>query len=114
MPARIGPPSMTPDEDFARPARIKGTLSICVRLNNVFAPDDGNVAEVLNFSAGKFQAYEFSAGRVKLSRGLKNLILFFPIAFSGTNDEGVLGYQLFQSLHVVGKPGTPDGLSCFQ
>src|SRR5579864_6581273 len=103
--------AVAPNEDFVRPACAGGALAGDFGFNDVAAPDNRDVSEVLDLGAREFQANEFSALRMELDGALENVSLVFPLLLSAAKNDRFGRHERLDGLDVHGKPGAPNGLA---
>lgn len=79
MPSRIDPPAVFPDEDLGCAAGAGRSFAVGFGFEGEVAPDDGDVAEVLNLGAREFESKELAATGAKFDRALQHVRLVLPI-----------------------------------
>src|SRR5580700_11328435 len=102
------------DEDLVHASGAHRALAVLFNLEQVLAPDDGYIAEVLDLSAREFEAEEFASACVKFGGGAEDVGLMLPVLFAGADDERVGRHELFEGLDVTVEPGAPDGFANFE
>lgn len=107
MPAWVRPVPMLPYENLIGSAVAYGAFAILLHLDDVSAPDDGDVAEVLHLGVGKFQPQKVSTPGVKLRGGLQDVRSPLPLCLAPAHHDSFGRHQPLNRLRVSGKPGSP-------
>ena len=111
VPAWIAPTAVFPNKDLRCSAGTRLAFAILLRLQDEGAPNDGDIAKVLNFSARKFEPNEFSTAGMEFSRTSHYVGLVFPFFLAATDDDGFGWHQFFDRFRVAREPGAPYGFA---
>src|SRR5271166_6855865 len=87
VPTRIRPMVMLPNKDLRCPAGTRVPFAIGFRLQGKGAPNDGDIAKVLNFSVGKFEPNEFSASVMEFGGTSDYVGLILPFFLAAADDD---------------------------
>src|SRR5947207_2570266 len=104
VPARIHPATTPPNEYFAGAARADRSLAAGIGFDQVFAPNDSDIAEMLNTSLRKFEADQLRTRSMEFFRFPEDVGLIFPLALSSAEHDDVWRHQSPEELRIVGKP----------
>src|SRR5262245_3334598 len=114
MPSWIRPRAALPDEYLRHAARTRRAFTIDLELDDIAAPNDGNIAEVLHFGAGELKAKKLSAFGMEFSRCSKHIRLVLPFFLAAAHDDGPGRHQLLKRLCVACEPGAPYSFAGLQ
>jgi hypothetical protein len=103
--------AVLPDKDLRCSAGTRVSFAIHFRFHDKGAPDDSDIAKVLNFGVGKFEPNEFSTTGMEFSGTSHYVVLVLPFFLAATDDNGSRRYQFLDSCRVTGKPCTPYGFA---
>src|ERR1700723_1662590 len=109
VPAWIAPAAVFPNKDLRCAAGTRLGFAMLLRFHNKGAPNDGNIAKVLNFSVGKFKPNEFSTVGAEFSGASHYGGVVFPFLLTTTDDDGFGWHQFLDRFRVARKPGAPYG-----
>ena len=86
-------------------------FAILLRFHDEGAPNDGDLAKVLNLSVGKFKPDEFSTAGMEFSGTSHYVGLVFPFFLAATDDNGLGWHQFLDGFRVACEPGAPYGFA---
>ena len=103
--------TVLPDEDLRCAAGTRFSFAIHFRFDDKGAPNDGNIAKVLNFGVGKFEPNEFSATGMEFSGAPHYVGLVLPFFLAATDDNCARRHQFLDRCRIACKPCTPYGFA---
>ena len=103
--------AVLPNKDLGCPAGTRLPFAIHFRFQNEGAPNDGDMAEVLNLSVGKFEPNEFPATGMEFSGASNDVGLVLPFFLAATDDNGFRRHQFLDRFGVTGEPCAPYGFA---
>src|SRR5580693_5084422 len=97
VPPRIGPPPALPNKDFGHSARTRGSFAVNLEFHDIAAPNDGDIAKVLNFGAGEFKPDKLSTFGMKFNGSSNYVGLVLPFSLSPTHDYRLGRHEFLES-----------------
>jgi len=103
--------TVLPDKDLRCAAGTRFSFAIHFRFHDKGAPNDGNIAKVLNFGVGKFEPNELSSAGVEFSGTSDYVSLVLPFFLAATDDNCARRHQFLDHCRIACKPCTPYGFA---